>query len=66
MHEFIKNRDLDLFQKWKIKLDVVDEQKLTHEGEEEMLLLAERMQSRFPGIFDNVYSNTSYKVIAGF
>lgn len=39
-----------------------DETKLTHEGEEEMLLLAERMQNRFPDVFDDVYSNTTYKV----
>ncbi|KAJ8939141.1 hypothetical protein NQ318_010896 [Aromia moschata] len=60
-NDYIKNRDLDLLRTWKMKLDVKDEYKLTHEGEEEMLLLAERMQSRFPQIFDNVYSNTSYK-----
>ncbi|XP_050297794.1 multiple inositol polyphosphate phosphatase 1 [Anthonomus grandis grandis] len=60
-NEYIKHRDLDLFRKWKSTLDIRDENKLTHEGEEEMLLLAERMQSRLPEIFDNVYSNTSYK-----
>lgn len=60
--EYIKNRDLDLFRKWKISIDIDDDRKLTHEGEEEMLLLAERMQSRFPEIFDSAYSNTSYRV----
>lgn len=60
--DIINNRDLDLFRKWKSKLNVKDEKKLTHEGEEEMLLLAERMQSRFPELFDLMYSNTSYKV----
>lgn len=57
----IKNRDLDLFRKWRTRLDIDDETKLTHEGEEEMLLLAERMQNRFPDIFNEVYSNTTYK-----
>ncbi|KAL1497696.1 hypothetical protein ABEB36_008614 [Hypothenemus hampei] len=61
-NEFIKNRDLDLFKKWKSRLEVDDETKLTVEGEEEMLLLAERMQNRFPTVFDNIYSNTTYKI----
>ncbi|XP_066137495.1 multiple inositol polyphosphate phosphatase 1 isoform X2 [Euwallacea fornicatus] len=61
-NDFVRNRDLDLFKKWKGNLDLEDETKLTHEGEEEMLLLAERMQSRFPEVFDNIYSNTTYKL----
>ncbi|XP_057666688.1 multiple inositol polyphosphate phosphatase 1 isoform X1 [Diorhabda carinulata] len=60
-NEFIKYRDMDLLRKWKISLDPDEKNKLTHEGEEEMLILAERMQSRFPNLFDEVYSNTSYK-----
>lgn len=60
--DFIRNRDLDLLRSWKPTLDLDDENKLTHEGEEEMLLLAERMQSRFPEVLDNAYSNTTYKV----
>uniref|UniRef100_A0A6P7FWI8 Multiple inositol polyphosphate phosphatase 1 n=1 Tax=Diabrotica virgifera virgifera TaxID=50390 RepID=A0A6P7FWI8_DIAVI len=60
-NDHVKNRDLDLLRKWKLTLDVDDKNKLTHEGEEEMLVLAERMQSRFPELFDEVYSNTSYK-----
>lgn len=60
-NDFIRNRDLDLLRSWKPSLDLDDENKLTHEGEEEMLLLAERMQSRFPEVFDNAYSNTTYK-----
>nr|CAI5859808.1 unnamed protein product [Callosobruchus analis] len=60
-NEYVKNRDLDLFKKWKPSVDPRDEKKLTHEGEEEMLLLAERMQTRFPDVFDNVYSNTTYR-----
>lgn len=60
--EFVKNRDLDLFKKWKFIVDIEDAKKLAHEGEEEMLLMAERMQSRFPELFDSAYSNTSYRV----
>ncbi|KAJ8975347.1 hypothetical protein NQ317_000275 [Molorchus minor] len=58
---FIKNRDLDLFQKWEPTLNAESKKKLTREGREEMLLLAERMQSKFPELFDNIYSNTSFK-----
>ncbi|CAG9767062.1 unnamed protein product [Ceutorhynchus assimilis] len=61
-NDFIKNRDLDLFKKWKSSLDSEDNNLLAHEGEEEMLLIAERMQSRFPEVFENVYSNTTYKL----
>lgn len=60
--EFVKNRDLDLFKKWKFTMAIDDDKKLAHEGEEEMLLMAERMQSRFPDLFDSAYSNTSYRV----
>ncbi|CAH1180036.1 unnamed protein product [Phaedon cochleariae] len=60
-NEYVKSRDVDVFQKWKPYVQLADKKKLVHEGEEEMLLLAERMQSRFPELFDSVYSNTSYK-----
>lgn len=58
----IHNIDLDLFRSWSVKLKDKDEKKLTHEGEDEMLLLAERLQNRFPKILSNIYSDTSYKV----
>ncbi|KAF5269596.1 hypothetical protein FQR65_LT05934 [Abscondita terminalis] len=58
----LRHSDLDAFRKWKVKIQVADEKKLTHEGENEMVLLAERMQSRFPSIFSPIYSNTSYFV----
>lgn len=51
---------MDLFRKWKIKLNEKDGEKLVHEGEDENLLLAERMQSRFPHLFQNIYTNSSY------
>lgn len=56
-----KEIDLDLFKKWTITLENEDDNKLTHEGEEEMILLAERMQTRFPELFHSAYSNTSFK-----
>lgn len=55
------NSDLQLFEKWKVNLENDDEKLLTTEGANEMVLLAERMQARFPDILSNVYSNTSYQ-----
>ncbi|XP_015838212.1 multiple inositol polyphosphate phosphatase 1 [Tribolium castaneum] len=57
----INNFDLDLFRGWSPKLEANDEKKLTHEGEDEMVLLAERLQSRFPGILTSVYSDSAFK-----
>lgn len=48
--------------KWKYNVSEEDQKKLTHEGEEEMLNLAKRMQNRFPSVFSRDYSNSSYKV----
>ncbi|KYB25797.1 Multiple inositol polyphosphate phosphatase 1-like Protein [Tribolium castaneum] len=59
----INNFDLDLFRGWSPKLEANDEKKLTHEGEDEMVLLAERLQSRFPGILTSVYSDSAFKVM---
>lgn len=53
--------DIDAFKKWQNKLDDKDEKKLTHEGESEMIELAERMQSRYPTLLQNIYSNTSFQ-----
>ena len=58
--EVLRNSDLYAFQKWKTKLLASEEKKLTHEGEDEMIELAERMQSRFPNLLSSAYSNTSY------
>ena len=38
------------------------DQLLTHEGEDEMLELAERIQKRFPSIMDKDYSKEKYLV----
>ncbi|XP_060522327.1 multiple inositol polyphosphate phosphatase 1 isoform X2 [Cylas formicarius] len=59
-NEYVRATDLESFHKWESQLKLEDEHKLAHEGEEEMLLLAERMQSRFP-VLDNVYSNSSFQ-----
>ncbi|GLV32949.1 Multiple inositol polyphosphate phosphatase 2 [Carabus blaptoides fortunei] len=46
---------------WHVQINADDEKLLTHEGEDEMLNLAERMQLRYPTILSDIYSNTSYK-----
>lgn len=56
------NKDLELFRNWKITVAPENDRKLTPEGEQEMLLLAERMQTRFPELFENAYSNATYTV----
>lgn len=58
--DMIRGRDIDQFRKWKSKFQEDEEMNLAPEGEEEMIILAERMQSRFPEVFDKIYSNTSY------
>ncbi|KAK9888116.1 hypothetical protein WA026_000389 [Henosepilachna vigintioctopunctata] len=59
--DVLHNSDLSSFQKWESKLSKKDAKKLTVEGENEMINIAERMQSRFPTLLRNVYSNTSFK-----
>lgn len=54
---------LQEFRKWRLDISISDEKKLTLEGKHEMVDLAERMQSRFPTILPEVYSNSSFKVI---
>lgn len=41
----------------------MDEKKLTHEGEDELMELAERFQKRFPELLPETYSNSSFKVL---
>lgn len=53
---------MDRFRTWSFKLTEKDEKKLTHEGEDEMLLLGERMQLRFPKILSSVYSQSAYNL----
>lgn len=54
---------VNLLKKWQLHITDKDEKLLTHEGEEEMLGLAKRMQRRFPELLHAKYSNSSYKVL---
>lgn len=46
---------------WSPQIELGDQKHLVHEGEDEMLELAERFQNRFPGLLPDVYSNSSFK-----
>lgn len=46
---------------WSTELQEIDEKRLTHQGEDEMIELAERFQNRFNDILPDSYSNSSFK-----
>lgn len=48
--------------KWKLKFTKDDMMNLAKEGENEMIDLGERYQSRFPTIMPETYHKKSYKV----
>lgn len=49
------------FAAWETELDPMEEKTLAHEGQQEHMLLAERMQNRFPEIILKKYDNTSFE-----
>lgn len=51
-----------LLSEWKVTFTEDDIKNLTEEGENEMIDLAERYQSRFPSLMPEVYDNQTYKV----
>ncbi|XP_022194980.2 multiple inositol polyphosphate phosphatase 1 isoform X1 [Nilaparvata lugens] len=52
----------DDFENWQLgEVDRITSMDLVHEGEDEMLLLGERMQMRFPSILPETYSRDIYK-----
>lgn len=55
------NNTLIELSKWTPHLQEVDEKKLTHEGEDELLELGERFQKRFPELLPDKYSNLSFE-----
>ena len=54
--------DIDLFKEWKITFTEDDVMKLAEEGEDEMIDIGERYQSRFPTLMPEIYDNQTYKV----
>ncbi|KAG6442773.1 multiple inositol polyphosphate phosphatase 1 [Manduca sexta] len=53
--EQIKN-----FEQWSTDINLEHERFLTLEGQDEMILLAERMQNRFPGAIKRKYNNATF------
>lgn len=49
--------------KWASQIEESEHKILAHEGENEMLELAERYQNRFPDVLPEIYLNSSYKVL---
>ncbi|XP_049867510.1 multiple inositol polyphosphate phosphatase 1 [Pectinophora gossypiella] len=45
---------------WSTNLDVENQKILTREGQEEMVLLAERMKKRFPNVIKHKYNNETF------
>lgn len=56
------DEDIDLFKEWKITFNKDDIMKLAEEGEDEMIDIGERYQSRFPILMPEIYDNQIYRV----
>lgn len=56
------SEDVEKVRSWEPTVDPSELKFLTHEGEEEMLLLGERFQNRFPDLLPESYSNKTFKV----
>ncbi|XP_067009496.2 multiple inositol polyphosphate phosphatase 1-like [Anabrus simplex] len=52
--------DMKALRSWTNELEDMDEKMLTASGEEEMIELAERFQARFPDLFPESYSNSTF------
>ncbi|KAL4714596.1 hypothetical protein ACJJTC_006642 [Scirpophaga incertulas] len=57
----LTKEQLKQFKAWSSVIDIEQEKFLTHEGQHEMILLAERMQNRFPNAIRNKYSNKTHQ-----
>lgn len=51
-----------MLEDWSREIDGEQEKYLTKEGQDEMILLAERMQKRFPNAVKNKYNNQTFQV----
>ncbi|KAG7198866.1 hypothetical protein KM043_015692 [Ampulex compressa] len=57
----LSSNDMILLENWKMTYGEEDAMKLAQEGEEEMIDLAERYQTRFPNLMPEIYKNETYK-----
>lgn len=58
----LNKEQLHWFSKWSSNISVEQEKFLTYEGQDEMILLAERMRKRFPNAIKEKYDNKSFLV----
>ncbi|XP_061383221.1 multiple inositol polyphosphate phosphatase 1-like [Danaus plexippus] len=56
----LNEEQLHWFSKWSSNISVEQEKFLTYEGQDEMILLAERMRKRFPDAIKEKYDNKSF------
>lgn len=54
--------NVDELKKWTPHEELDDQKRLTKEGEDELLSIAERMQLRFPTLLDQLIENTNFLV----
>ncbi|XP_035436952.2 multiple inositol polyphosphate phosphatase 1 [Spodoptera frugiperda] len=63
-HEYGKgqltNEQFNSLQDWRLNIDPDQDSYLTLEGQDEMILMAERMQKRFPNAIKQKYSNKTF------
>lgn len=52
----------DKIKMWTANKELDDKKRLTKEGEDELLSIAERMQLRFPHLLNQPYENTNFLV----
>lgn len=52
----------DEIKSWTSHEEIDDQKRLTREGEDELLAIAERMQLRFPNLLNQPYENTNFLV----
>lgn len=51
---------------WTLHKELDDQKRLTKEGEDELLQIGERMQSRFPHLLEQPIENTNFLVVCFF
>lgn len=58
----LTKEQLTQLERWSSDLDTEKEKYLTREGQDEMILLAERMHKRFPNAVKHKYDNETFLV----
>lgn len=59
---YLTEEQLKKLEQWTSDMPVEQEKYLTLEGQDEMILLAERVQTKFPHIVKQIYDNNTFQV----